>query len=82
MIAATFNASTPKSIPLVRPTWSRAWTALEQAWAVWREKARRQAEAKALAQLDRRTLVDLGLGEFASEPTDRAVWRVLDSARW
>jgi hypothetical protein len=39
-------------------------------------------ELRALAALDQRLLVDLGLGDLATSPRDELAWKELDRARW
>jgi len=71
----------PSPIALHRPLWSRATMAVYEAWAAWRATARRQAEARALARIDRHLLRDVGLAERVPERHESA-WQMLERARW
>ena len=63
-----------------RPVASRLWATFADAWKTWRADTDLRAQRRALARLDRRTLVDVGLGEFAS-PAGPS-WADLETARW
>ena len=56
-------------------------TFLRAVSAAWREQGRRRAQRQAVAHLDRRLLVDVGLGEFAL-PHQAVDWAAIERARW
>lgn len=69
------------AIRLHRPAWSRAWDAVVARWTSWRADARRRADLRALAKLDRHLLRDVGLDELV--PTLHAPsWLDIERARW
>jgi uncharacterized protein YjiS (DUF1127 family) len=66
---------------LHRPAWARAWLAAARRWSTWRADARRRAELRALASLDRHLLRDVGLDELVP-PHPAPSWLDLERARW
>ncbi len=62
--------------------WTHWLLAASQAWSTWRADSARRMELRALAALDQRLLVDLGLGDLATSPRDELAWKELDRARW
>jgi len=79
--SAAQGPARPSAIALHRPLWSRATMAVFEAWASWRAAARRQAEMRALARLDRHLLRDVGLEERVPSRPEPA-WQMLERARW
>ena len=70
---------------LQRPRWLKALpTVLDAcagAIAAWRAEARHRADMRALAQLDRHLLEDVGLAELV-QPRPGVGWQDIERARW